>query len=73
MSTSPSTPRRVAVGMSGGIDRPVAAVLLVEQGWEVIGFTLHMVKACAVARSKMFCARAKSATASVSATTPSTS
>ncbi|MCO6400641.1 MAG: tRNA 2-thiouridine(34) synthase MnmA [Verrucomicrobia bacterium] len=44
MSTSPSTPRRVAVGMSGGIDSSVAAVLLVEQGWEVIGFTLHMVK-----------------------------
>lgn len=35
---------RVAVGMSGGIDSSVAAALLVEQGWEVIGFTLHMFK-----------------------------
>lgn len=36
--------RRVAVGMSGGIDSSVAAALLVDQGWEVIGFTLHMFK-----------------------------
>lgn len=35
---------RVAVGMSGGIDSSVAAALLVEQGREVIGFTLHMFK-----------------------------
>ena len=36
--------KRVAVGMSGGIDSSVAAALLVDQGWEVIGFTLHMFK-----------------------------
>lgn len=30
--------------MSGGIDSSVAAALLVDQGWEVIGFTLHMFK-----------------------------
>jgi len=37
-------PKRVAIGMSGGIDSSVAAALLVDQGWEVIGFTLHMFK-----------------------------
>ena len=35
---------RVAVGMSGGIDSSVAAALLAEQGYEVIGLTLHMFK-----------------------------
>lgn len=35
---------RIAVGMSGGIDSSVAAALLADQGWEVIGFTLHMFK-----------------------------
>ncbi len=42
--TIPATARRAAVGMSGGIDSSVAAALLVEQGWEVFGFTLHMFK-----------------------------
>lgn len=41
--TSP-TPRRIAIGLSGGIDSAVAAALLVDQGWEVLGFTLHMFK-----------------------------
>jgi len=41
---SSDTPKRVAIGMSGGIDSSVAAALLVDQGWEVIGFTLHMFK-----------------------------
>ncbi len=36
--------KRIAIGMSGGIDSSVAAALLVERGWEVIGFTLHMFK-----------------------------
>jgi tRNA-specific 2-thiouridylase len=38
------SPRRAAIGMSGGVDSSVAAALLVDQGWEVIGFTLHMFK-----------------------------
>lgn len=41
---SNETNRRVAIGLSGGVDSSVAAALLVEQGWEVIGFTLHMFK-----------------------------
>ncbi len=35
---------RVAVGMSGGLDSSVAAALLADAGWEVIGLTLHMFK-----------------------------
>ncbi len=33
---------RVALGMSGGIDSSVAAILLKEQGYEVIGITLRL-------------------------------
>lgn len=44
MSSSAPVPRRIAIGLSGGIDSAVAAALLVDQGWEVLGFTLHMFK-----------------------------
>lgn len=33
---------RIVVGMSGGIDSSVAAALLVEQGYQVVGVTLHL-------------------------------
>ncbi|MDH3346292.1 MAG: tRNA 2-thiouridine(34) synthase MnmA [Kiritimatiellaceae bacterium] len=36
--------KRIAIGMSGGTDSSVAAALLVEQGYEVIGLTAHMWK-----------------------------
>ena len=39
-----TTKPKIAVGMSGGVDSSAAAALLVDQGYEVVGFTAHICK-----------------------------
>ncbi len=48
---------RVAVGMSGGVDSSVTALLMKEQGHEVIGVTLrfHTVEACEIEGTHNIC------------------
>jgi tRNA-specific 2-thiouridylase len=36
--------RKIVAAMSGGVDSSVAAALLVEQGWEVVGVTLKLLE-----------------------------
>ncbi len=42
MSRIPENGQRVAVAMSGGVDSCVAAAVLAERGWDVVGLTLDI-------------------------------
>ena len=46
---------RVLVAMSGGVDSAVAAALLVQQGYEVIGVTLQLYDSKQEIKSKTCC------------------
>jgi tRNA-specific 2-thiouridylase len=39
--------KKILVAMSGGVDSSVAALLLLEQGWSVLGVTLRLYDSCA--------------------------
>lgn len=48
--------RRVVVAMSGGVDSSVAAALMVERGYEVVGITMHLADAPPTERTGTCCA-----------------
>ncbi|UZQ56115.1 tRNA 2-thiouridine(34) synthase MnmA [Trichothermofontia sichuanensis B231] len=43
-SPNTTSPTKVVVGLSGGVDSSVAAALLVQQGYEVVGLTLWLMQ-----------------------------
>ncbi|MEW6757871.1 MAG: tRNA 2-thiouridine(34) synthase MnmA [Acidobacteriota bacterium] len=47
--------RKILVAMSGGVDSSVAALLLLEAGWDVVGVTLRLYDSCASASRKSCC------------------
>lgn len=53
----PAPGARIAVAMSGGVDSSVAAALLVEQGYDVVGLTMQLYDhGAATTKSKACCA-----------------
>jgi len=55
--TNPGAGRRIVVAMSGGVDSSVAAALLQEQGFEIVGVTLQLYDhGAAVGRKGACCA-----------------
>lgn len=48
-------PETVLVAMSGGVDSSVAALLLLEQGYRVVGVTLRLYDACSDPSAKTCC------------------
>ena len=43
--------KKVLLGMSGGVDSSVSAILLQKQGYEVIGCTMKLWESCEVEES----------------------
>ena len=52
----PASATRIVVAMSGGVDSSVTAALLARDGYDVVGLTMQLYDAGAVAKSKTCCA-----------------